>query len=97
MSKRQKIPPMRSVDRNVGDVASDEPIIAGGTAYDVYSWSPGKAGEGVPSTEVHLVLKPVPGVILALRLKSARALDELVGVLLQHRADVWPQSPTGEG
>ena len=78
---------MARMDRNLTD--GPQFIIAPGEGYDVYSWSHGKAGEGVPSTQVHLALPVVDDVKVILRLKSARALDELVGVLLQHRKDVW--------
>jgi hypothetical protein len=81
----QKVPPMVPLDVDVAKGA-----FADAPTYDVYSWSPGKAGAGVPSTQVHLVLPVIAGVKVALRLKSARALDELVAVLLQHRKDVWP-------
>ena len=84
MSKKQNIPPMVAVDRNVSDT-----IVVPGDGYNVYSWSPGAAGEKVPSTQVHLEVPVADGVKFVLRLKSARALDELVGVLLQHRKDVW--------
>lgn len=80
---------MVSLDRNV-DGMGRRLITASGVGYDVYSWSPGKSGEGVPATQVHLVLPVVDEVSVVLRLKSARALDELVAVLLQHRKDVWP-------
>lgn len=84
MSVRQKVPPMRAVDRNVREL----PIVDGGV-YDVYSWSEGDAGAGVPPCQVHLVVPVAHGVKVALRMKSARALDELVAVLLAHRKDVW--------
>ncbi len=87
MSRKQNIPPMVAVDRNVAD--ANTITVAAPDGYSVYSWSPGAAGEGVPSTQVHLVLPVSDGVKFVLRLKSARALDELVGVLLQHRKDVW--------
>jgi hypothetical protein len=82
-AKKQEIPPMREVAENLrgGKVVA-------GSGYDVFSWTPGDARSGVPCTEVHLVL-PVGEVRVASRLDSARALDELVGTLLQHRNDVW--------
>jgi hypothetical protein len=88
MTKPEKrpVPPMKPVDRNVADLPP-APATAG---YNVYSWSPGKAGEGVPSTQVHLVL-PIPDGSVTMRLKSARAVDEMIAVLLQHRNDVWPE------
>jgi len=77
---------MRELDLNTVDHAH---ILIGAEGYDVYSWSPEPAGTGAKCTQVHLALPPVERVRFVLRLKSARALDELVAVLLQHRADVW--------
>ena len=88
MRTKQSVPPMVPVDRDVTDT-NDQWVLAPGDGYDVFSWSPGAAGAGVPSTQVHLAVPVVDGVRVVLRLKSARALDELVGVLLQHRKDVW--------
>ena len=84
---RRNVPPSAPLDRDVRDTL---PAARAATVeYSVYSFSPGKAGDGVPCTEVHLVLKPVPEIAIALRLKSADALDTLIGVLLAHRRDVW--------
>jgi hypothetical protein len=93
--KKQRVPPMRELDRDVVDEIGPRSFVAEGKGYDVFSWSPGKAGEGVPSTQVHVVFGVLHGIKFVLRLKSARALDELVGVLLQHRSDVWPSEPKG--
>ncbi len=90
MSSKQDVPGMRRLDRNVTDMEDRRVIAAPGDGYDVYSWSPGKAGEGVPSTEVHVVLPVAGDLSVVLKLRSPRALDELVGALLQHRKDVWP-------
>ena len=81
----QSLPEMAVRDKDVSDMGR---VIAG-EGYDIFSWSPGHAGAGVPATQVHIALRPHPDVTVVLRLKSARALDELVGVLLQHRRDVW--------
>lgn len=68
----------------------DEPDrFAATDGYEVFSWRPGPANSGEPCTEVHLVLPVVDGVKVALRLKSARALDELVAVLLEYRREVF--------
>jgi hypothetical protein len=80
---------MEPVNHNLDEMGR-RIIAAPGDGYDVYSWSPGKAGEGVAATQVHLVLPVmIDGASVVLRLKSPRALDELVAVLLQHRKDVW--------
>lgn len=85
----QSVPEMAVLDRNTADMGRAL-IAAPGDGFDVYSWSPGLAGEGVPPTQVHLVLPVDKTRSVALRLKSPRALDEVVGALLQHRRDVWP-------
>lgn len=86
----QKIPEPVALDTNI-DGDGNMYVIVKDHGYQVISWSPGKAGEGVPSTQVHLLLQlPIHGAKAVLRLKSARALDELIGVLLNHRKVVWP-------
>ncbi|MFI5299222.1 MAG: hypothetical protein ACHREM_14085 [Polyangiales bacterium] len=95
MSTKQSVPPMTPLDRNVTDLEGRRIIAAPGDGYDVYSWSPGAAGAGVKSTQVHLVLPVVDDVSVVLKLKSPRALDELVAALLQHRKDVWPTTSKG--
>lgn len=63
--------------------------------YHVGSWCPLPDGQG-PATQVHVMLK-LRGIHtpLVLRLKSARAADELIGILERHRFDVWP-TPGGD-
>jgi len=86
-TKKQEVPPMEAVETNVSAMRV---VLCRG--YDVYSWRDGPANSGVPCTQVHLMLD-VDKFKIALRLKSARALDELVGALLQHRQDVWGAAP----
>lgn len=61
--------------------------------YEVASWCPERDGKG-PATQVHLalVLKVDDKLTLrpTIRLKSVRAVNELIGVLERHRDDVWP-------
>ena len=85
----QDVPPMREHNQNLSGLKA---LPAEG--FNVLSWSSGNVGENVPASEVHVTL-PIPhtDILLVLRLKSPRALDELVGVLLQHRADVWGAEP----
>ena len=61
-------------------------------SYEVAAWSPGRVGEGVPCTEIHITLN-VGGIEfpLVVRLKSARAADELAGLISQYRHEVWPE------
>lgn len=82
-----KIPPMRELDVNLD--AGPYRYLQTDGGYDVMSYTPGRAGANVPCTEVHLVLPLDENTKLVMRLKSTRALDKLVGVLLQHRKDVW--------
>lgn len=83
----QSVPEPGPVNRNLEDMRA-----LPSEGYHVYSWSAGKVGENVPVTEVHLALPvEVAGVRadIILKLKSPRALDELVAVLLNHRTEVW--------
>ncbi len=84
-SVRQDVPPARVLEE---PVYARGPIIAG-VAYEVCSWRPGPPNSG-PCTEVHLLLPVTRDHRVALRMKSARAVDELVAVLLEYRKDVWP-------
>jgi hypothetical protein len=81
-----EIPPMVEHEENV----ADKPTIQIDSMVDVFSWRPGPANSDVPCTEVHIVIPVSAEARVALRLKTPRALDTLVGALLQHRKDVWP-------
>jgi hypothetical protein len=81
----QEVPEAEPYEVNV----RDEPPILIAPVYEVVSWRPGDVAAGGPTTEVHLLLPVVDGVRVALRLKSARALDELVAVLLEYRREVF--------
>lgn len=87
MTAKQDIPPIEPKEQDLDELGV---TVVAGEAYEVLSWSPGKVSEKLPSTQVHLMLRPHPEIAIVLKLKSARALDELVGALLQHRKDVWP-------
>lgn len=84
---RQHVPEARSIERNLADL--DDVHVVGTEGYSICSWRPGPAGSEEKCTQVHLIVPVVVGVKVVLRLKSARALDELVGVLLEYRKDVW--------
>jgi hypothetical protein len=79
------LPPMNRVPRNVAGLAILEI-----EEYSVNNWHPLADGKGLP-TQVHLVFK-LRGIAepLVLRLKSARAADQLIAILERHRNDVWP-------
>lgn len=65
---------------------------------EVASWSEGADGEGVPCSQVHLLIKmrgtDAP---LALRLKSPEAANSLIDALVEHRDYVWPQDEQSNG
>lgn len=86
MTKKQELPSPATLEENVADQRESMMVAPG---YRVLSWRPGAAHSGEPCTEVHLMLAPIEGFRFVLRLKSARALDELVGVLLHYRREVW--------
>lgn len=56
---------------------------------EVCEWHPDENGQGKP-TQVHILYKVAGSPVrLLLRLKSARAVDDLVAALLSHRFNVW--------
>jgi hypothetical protein len=61
--------------------------------YGVGSWCPTQDGSG-PATAVVLHFTMADGQQFGLRLKSARAVDELIAMLERHRNDVWPGEPS---
>lgn len=86
--KKQKLPPIQNVGRNLADVPHLK--LEG---YSVNEYCLDDDGLSKP-VEVHLVLDiRDPQVSFVLALKSPRALDELVGTLLRHRNNVWPDAP----
>lgn len=59
----------------------------------VKSWSPGKEGEGVPCTQVHLVIEvPAVSALFITRFKGRQAVQSLIDALVEHRDFVWPQA-----
>lgn len=86
--KSQTVPEMTELEEPCDD-GKTAFVLMPDEGYSVQSWRPGPPRSG-PPTQVHLVMSlPVEGVKLVLRLKSARALDEFVGILLNHRQEVW--------
>jgi hypothetical protein len=65
---------------------------------DVYSWTPERDGKGRPQ-QVHMVFPVTMSspdseplrFCVAMRLKSRRAVDEIIAALVRHRDDVWPE------
>lgn len=89
MSMKRKLPPMEY--RPTGPLVG--PAVTG---YTVASWCPTPDGTG-PATAVALVMETRLPVLdaqcdIVLRLKSPRAVDEMVQALLRHKRDVWPES-----
>lgn len=89
----QKLPKAEVWEQNLADDKETKYFLPAGEGYEVCSWRPGPAGSG-PAEQVHVLLSMAPGMKAILRLKSARALDELIGVLLEYRNEVWPAEGT---
>lgn len=89
MSKPTKQSLPESSVREV-DLKDTKTVVAPNDGYEVYSWRDGPANSSIAPSQVHLLIPlPVADAKLALRLKSPRALDELVGLLLEYRQRVW--------
>lgn len=58
--------------------------------YRIASWCPTPDASGPPTAVIFLL--PVEGIELGLRLKSRRAVNELILALQKHRDDVFPES-----
>ena len=87
-SKKLDIPEPQLIEENL----EDGKVVAA-LGYSVCSWRDGPANSDIPVSQVHvLVPLPIDGMRVALRFKSRRALDEFVGVLLDYRNQVWPES-----
>ncbi len=79
----------------------DEPLNTEGMTYlqgkldsiFVGSWGPNPDGK-LPQTQVHLKLEieGVEELPIVLRFKSPRTLDRVIGALLDHRYQVWPEA-----
>lgn len=71
---------------------SDRPLVETDGGFEVYSWTPGRDGQG-KAEQVHLVI-PVTIADVRLRLvhrfKTRGALDALLDAMVKHREDVWP-------
>lgn len=65
----------------------------------IYAWSPGKAEEKLPATQVHLIqtVKGMPAKLVT-RFKGPDTLGFLIEELIKYRREVWPDSEkvTGE-
>lgn len=61
-------------------------------SYGVAEWTPGRNGEGKPeAVMLHFDLAhEFDGVTFGIRLKTAKSVDQLIGLLEQYRDMVWP-------
>lgn len=59
--------------------------------YFVGSWSPGPEGANTPPTQVHISFDFPDIATFVVRLKSRRAVDEMIATLIEHRDYTWPQ------
>lgn len=88
---RRPLPPVNRVPRELLGLTL--------IGYTVGSWCPTQDGSGPPeAVALGLVVDGFPGE-LVMRLKSPRAVDELIAALQRHKADVWPDaahSPNGD-
>ena len=82
---------MSTEERNTLRPCADEKIVESG-GYSVCEWSPDEDHACGP-TQVHVLL-PIDGIMegaaIALRLKSRRAIQEMIDTLEKHRDSVWP-------
>ncbi len=82
-----KLPPPNRVPQNL-----DERPMFRVVEYGVGSWCPTPDGSGPAEAIVlHLTIDLAGDLMeVALRLKTPRAVDELIATLERHRNDVWP-------
>lgn len=86
---RDALPPANRVPQNVeGRFRNVQQI-------GVASWCPTPDGSG-PAEAVALHFAAAGMGEFAVRLKTARAVDELIAMLERHRNDVWPGAPVAE-
>ena len=84
-----KLPPQSRIPQNL-----DERPMFKVEEYGVSSWTPERDGKGTLEAVVFHIKVRVGEkefVELGLRLKSARAVDELIALLERNRNNVWPE------
>lgn len=61
-------------------------------SYSVAVWSEGDVEKGDPLSQVHIVLNVGGGIdtTFVMRIKSRRAIDDLIMMLAKERDEVWP-------
>lgn len=60
-------------------------------SFTVGSWCPTPDGTG-PATAVAIGIELTSGHDLVLRLKTPKAVDDMIQMLLRHKRDVWPEA-----
>jgi hypothetical protein len=60
-------------------------------SFTVGSWCPTPDGSGPPQA-VAFTIELMSGEHIVFRLKSPRAVDETIQMLLRHKRDVWPDA-----
>lgn len=61
-------------------------------SFTVGSWCASPDGSG-PATAVGISIETERHGDLVLRLKSPRAVDQMIQMLLRHKREVWPEAP----
>ena len=75
---------------------SSEDRLVSADGYLITEWSPDPTHEAGP-TQVHIVVPLVleegegPLCHMVIRMKSRRAIQEMIDVLAEHRDNVWPK------
>jgi hypothetical protein len=61
-------------------------------SWTVGSWCPTPDGSG-PASAVAMTIELMTGEHIVMRIKTPRAVDETIQMLLRHKRDVWPEAP----
>jgi subtilisin-like proprotein convertase family protein len=83
MSKRRRLPPMTHGDRGL--------MGASVRSFTVGSWVANQDSTG-QAVAVAIAIETERHGDLVLRLKSPKAVDDMVQMLLRHKRDVWPEA-----
>lgn len=87
---REALPPEKFSGKNLRDF----PALFEISGYEVAEWTPQDNGEGKPEAvaiQINMA-GAFDGMSFYLRLKSTRAVDELVALLEKYRDQVWPDA-----
>lgn len=80
--------------KNLDEQNQERPLIELDGWFEVYSWVPGRDGQGTPlQVHVQIPLRIADVAITAVcRFKTVGALNALIDALVKHREEVWPTS-----